>query len=184
MTEPVAARRGVLYLVVCAAPPVQQIDQLIALLAGQGWAVCVIPTPRAAEWLDSVALARQTGFPVRSDYRRPDDPDALPHADAIVVVPATFNTMNKWAAGISDTFALGVLNEAIGLPLPVVAAPYAKPTLAAHPAFAESLAKLERWGVQVLPNEIIRPKPSESGDPQGFDWAPVVTALADLRPSP
>lgn len=181
MTEPVAARREVLYLVVCAAPPARQIDELITLLAGQGWMVCVIPTPRAAEWLDGAALTSQTGFPVRSDYKRLDDPDTLPRADAVVVVPATFNTVNKWAAGISDTFALGILNEAIGLPLPVIAVPYAKPTLAAHPAFADSLAKLEKWGVQVLPNEVIRRKPVVSGDPQGFDWAPVVTALANLR---
>jgi flavoprotein len=35
-----------------------------------------------------------------------------------VVAPATFNTINKWAQGISDTLALGLLNEATGLGLP------------------------------------------------------------------
>jgi flavoprotein len=30
----------------------------------------------------------------------PDEPDELPAADAVVVAPATFNTVNKWAAGI------------------------------------------------------------------------------------
>jgi phosphopantothenoylcysteine synthetase/decarboxylase len=39
----------------------------------------------------------------------------LPRADAVAIAPATFNTINKWVAGISDTFALGLLNEAIGL---------------------------------------------------------------------
>jgi transcriptional regulator with XRE-family HTH domain len=37
----------------------------------------------------------------------PDEPDELPAADAVVVAPATFNTVNKWAAGITDTFAAG-----------------------------------------------------------------------------
>lgn len=180
MSEPAAARSRVLYLIVCAAPPAQLIGELVGLLAQQGWTLCVIATPRAAGWLDGEALARQTGFPVRSDYLRSDDPAPVPHADAVVLVPATFNTLNKWAAGISDTFALGILNEAIGLSLPVIAVPHAKASLAAHPAFAESLAKLARWGVQVLPNEVIRRKPVVSGDPQGFKWEPVVEAVTKL----
>lgn len=142
--------------------------------------MCVVATPRAASWLDGDALARQTGFPVRSDYKRPDDPDTLPRADMVMVAPATFNTINKWAAGISDTFALGILNEAIGLAVPVIAVPYAKSSLAAHPAFAESLAKLARWDVRVLPNEVIRRRPVVSGDPQGFDWTSVVLAVDEL----
>ncbi|MGH4017812.1 MAG: flavoprotein, partial [Pseudonocardiaceae bacterium] len=98
-----APPRPMLYLVVCAAPPVQRIDELIELLHQAGWHICVIPTPRAASWIDDHALARQTGHPVRHDHRLPSDSDSLPRADAIAVVPATFNTINKWAAGISDT---------------------------------------------------------------------------------
>ena len=30
----------------------------------------------------------------------------LPEPDAIIVAPATFNTINKWAAGIADTLRL------------------------------------------------------------------------------
>ena len=150
-----------LYLVVCAAPPVQRIDELIELLHQAGWHICVIPTRRAASWINKQALTQQTGYRVRDDHRLPGDLDSLPRADAIAVVPATFNTVNKWAAGISDTFALGVLNEAIGLKLPIIVAPYAKPSLAAHPAFRVSLEKLNGWGVNVLSNEAIRVKAKE-----------------------
>ncbi|MGH3812560.1 MAG: flavoprotein, partial [Pseudonocardiaceae bacterium] len=115
-----------LYLVCGAAPPVQHINELIELLHQAGWRSCVIPTPSATSWIDGQALAQQTGYPVRHDHRLPGDPDSLPRADAVAAVPATFNTINKWAAGISDTFALGILNEAIGLELPIVVAPYAK----------------------------------------------------------
>lgn len=66
-------------------------------------------------------MTATAGHPVRSDYRQPDDPDVLPSPDAIAVTPATFNKINKWAAGISDTLALGLLIEAIGKRLPVVA---------------------------------------------------------------
>jgi len=163
-----------LYLVCCAAPPVQYIDELIELLQQAGWRICVIPTPRAASWIDDHALAQQTGYPVRHDHNLPGDPDSLPRADALAVVPATFNTINKWAAGISDTFALGILNEAIGLKLPIIIVPYAKPSLAAHPAFDASVEKLKSWGVHALPNEVIRTagKPAPS-----FDWWPVAKAV-------
>lgn len=168
-----ASPSQVLYLVVCAAPPAQAIGELVVLLQRHGWIVCVIATPRASDWIDGAALAKQTGYPIRGDYKRPDDPDALPKADAVAVVPATFNTINKWVAGISDTFALGLLNEAIGLELPVTVAPYVKSSLAAHPAFTESLHMLSRWGVTLLANEVIRPRIAH--DP--FNWQPIVEAL-------
>jgi phosphopantothenoylcysteine decarboxylase len=163
----------VVYLVVCAAPPAQAIDGLVHSIQEQSWSVCVVATPRAAGWIDRPALGEQTGYPVRDDYKRPSDPDVLPMADAIIVAPATFNTINKWVAGISDTFALGLLNEAIGLRLPIILAPYVKPSLAAHPAFERNLRILEEWGVTVLPNEVIRVKAAQNT----FDWRPVVETL-------
>jgi phosphopantothenoylcysteine synthetase/decarboxylase len=171
----------VLYLVVCAAPPALTISEFVDLLIERHWSVCVIATPRAASWLDTAALTKQTGFPVRHDYKQHDG-DTLPKADAIAVVPATFNTINKWVAGISDTFALGLLNEAIGLKIPITLVPYAKATLAAHPAFNKSLRKLRRWGVRVLPNEVIRRRPVVKGDPAGIDWSAVVEGVERTLP--
>ena len=70
----------------------------------------------------------------------------LPSADAMIVVPATFSTINKWAAGISDTLALGLINEAIGMSLPIVAVPHVNAPLARHPALAASFATLRGAG--------------------------------------
>ena len=154
-------------------PPVRHIGELVALIQDLDWTVCVIATPRAASWIDTDMLARQTGYPVRSDFKHPDDPDVLPRADAIAVVPATFNTINKWAAGISDTFVLGILNEAIGMGLPMVVVPYVKAPLATHPAFARSLAMLHDNGVTLTESEAIRPS-----TPDGpFRWSVVTDAL-------
>ena len=66
---------------------------------------------------------RADRHPVRSQYKNPGEPDLLPDPDAIIVAPATVNTINKWGAGICDTLALGILVEAIGKQLPVVAMP-------------------------------------------------------------
>jgi len=185
--------KPVLYLVVCAAPPALAVGGFVGLLQQRGWTVCAISTPRAATWMDLGALASQTGHPVRSEPRRPQDSDPLPRADAMAVVPATFNTINKWAAGISDTLALGLLNEAIGLQLPITVAPCAKAALAAHPAFGESLRKLSEWGVRVLPNEIIRhaAEQNQAAD-HSFAWSAAVAGIgppaafrtAETGPSP
>lgn len=153
---------SVVYLVVSAAPPALQVGTLIDSLRDNGWSVCLAATPTAASWLDVDELSRQTGHPVRHDLRSVE----WPHADVIVAAPATFNTINKWAAGISDSFALGILNESIGLKVRTIACPYAKATLAAHPAFDRSLGSLAGWGVEVLPNECVR-----------AGWTPVLDAL-------
>ena len=117
------SNRQVLYIVACAAPPAMDVGVLIDLAQQDGWDVCLIATPRAFQWLDVPGLAGRTGHPVRHDYKLPGEPDLLPEPDAIIVAPATFNTINKWAAGIADTLALGLLCEATGKGLPVVVLP-------------------------------------------------------------
>ncbi|MQA97015.1 MAG: hypothetical protein GEV11_21080 [Streptosporangiales bacterium] len=61
-----------------------------------------------------------------------------PRADAVIVAPATYNTVNKWASGISDTYALGILAEAPGLGIPVVVWPFVNAALAGRRAFQRS----------------------------------------------
>jgi phosphopantothenoylcysteine synthetase/decarboxylase len=140
----------VLYLIVCAAPPARDADRLVQLAQRDRWDVCVIATPSARSFIDSSALEAASGHPVRSEYKQPDEADVLPAPDAIVVAPATFNTINKWAAGISDTLALGLLTEAIGKRLPVVALPFVNAAQAEHPAFHESIDRLRAAGVRLL----------------------------------
>ena len=94
----------------------------------------------------SAQLAALTRDRVRTAFRMPDEPDELPAADAVVVAPATFNTVNKWAAGITDTGAAGLLCELTGLGVPIVAVPLVKDALARHVAFARSLEVLRGMG--------------------------------------
>jgi phosphopantothenoylcysteine decarboxylase len=171
------SERGVLYLIVCASPRARRIAELVGLLQADGWDVCVISTPQARKFIDIDALAAQTGHPVRHDYKHPDEPDVLPAADAMAVCPATFNTLNKWALGISDTLALGLLTEAIGLGLPLVAAPALNSAQAAHPAFGQSLAVLRAAGVNVLYGPgVYEPSPPGSGGGD-YPWELVIGAL-------
>jgi hypothetical protein len=143
---------GVLYVIACAAPPVRHVRILIEGAQDRGYDVCLICTPTAAGWLaaDVEGLAELTGHPVRSSYKLPTEPDVLPPADAMLVAPLTFNTLNKWGAGISDTLALGLINEAIGKHIPIITMPYINDALAAHPAVAANIETLRTAGVSVL----------------------------------
>lgn len=139
--------------------------------------MCVIATPNGMKFLDAARLADLTGYPVRSQYKQPDEPDVLPPADALVVAPATFNTINKWAHGISDTLALGLLNEATGLRLPIVAAPWLGLGLLHHPALQRSIAELRRWGVRII---LDPDHPALPGGSLAFPWDKVRREVADV----
>jgi phosphopantothenoylcysteine synthetase/decarboxylase len=140
----------VAYVIACSAPPVLDLARLLELLTERGWASYVILTPVAATWVDVDALADASDHPVRVEPRTPADPDPLPPADAVIAAPLTFNSLNKWAAGISDTLALGLLNEALGLGLPIIAAPCIKEALRRHPVYPCSVDRLRSAGVTVL----------------------------------
>jgi len=143
---------GVLYIISCAASSATLVPNLVKQAQAKAWDVCVITTPQGTKFLDIPLVERLTKHPVRSEYKRPEEPDVLPRADAIVIFPATFNTINKWALGISDTLALGILCEYVGLHMPIVAVPCFRTGggLDEHPAFFRSLQMLRDYGVRVL----------------------------------
>lgn len=172
--------RGVLYLVACAAGPVREVDVLISLAQTDGWNVCCILTPSARNFVNTSRLKQLTGHPVRSEYKKPDEPDVLPAPDAIIVAPASFNTINKWAAGIADTLALGLVTEAIGKGLPIVTIPAINAAQAKHPAWERSVEILRAAGVRVLHgNNVYALHPPGEGARHfhTFPWQLALTAL-------
>ncbi|WP_414635799.1 flavoprotein [Actinophytocola sp.] len=79
--------------------------------------------------------------------QRARNPDVLPPADAMIVAPATCNTMAKWAAGISDTLPLGLLVEAVGKRLPIVCMPFSNRAQLSFPAIQAAMRHLADWGL-------------------------------------
>lgn len=152
MTVEDVCRERVLYVISCASPAAQLVPRFVEEAQSAGWHVCVISTPSGRKFLNVAFLERLTGHPVRSEYKHPDEPDILPRADAVVAFPATFNTLNKWALGISDTLAVGLLCEYTGLRMPVIAVPCVGTGsgLDTHPAFQRSLGELRAHGVHVV----------------------------------
>ena len=144
MTEPepaadpgtTASPAGHAALVVTAAPLARRTRHAYDLLRSAGWTVTICPTADAAAWIVD-----------------PPDQDFLSgriRPDAVICCPATFNTLNKWAAGINDSPALGVLNDAIGLDTPLLAVPMVGERLGRHPVWPATLAFLTAAAVDLL----------------------------------
>jgi phosphopantothenoylcysteine synthetase/decarboxylase len=155
--------RRVLSVIVCGAGPATAIGTLIQLAQDRGWIVQVIATPAALAFFDQTALEQATGSPVRSQYSKPGAPRSqIP--DAIIVAPATYNTINKWALGISDTYALGILAETTALDVPVVVLPFVNTALASRAPFRRSVEALRTEGVHILLGpEGFQPHPPHTG---------------------
>lgn len=172
-----------LYLVVTGAPLTRFVHRGVVEARALGWQAAIIATAAASKWLDRKELER-SGVPLVSDHREPDSNKRLPQPSAVVLAPGTFNTINKLAAGIADTYALSVLCESLGERRTMVVVPFVKHALAGHPAWASSLETLRRSGVQLLDPHTGSPgagAPLESGTGEGvaaaFKWRWILDAL-------
>ncbi|MFE2580538.1 flavoprotein [Streptomyces sp. NPDC059378] len=171
-----------LYVVVCAAGIAVDVGTLVVAAQRRGWEVGVFATPTAAGngFFDTAAVEAGTGRPIRSAWRRPGEARPFPPPDAVAVAPATFNTVNKWAAGIADTLALATLNEACGMGVPIAVLPCVAGTLAGHPAYRSSLVRLREMGVRF--GDPYSGEPGADGRRPDFGWTRALDLLGPARP--
>ncbi|RKS08235.1 flavoprotein [Nocardiopsis sp. Huas11] len=136
---------GTLYLTLsgAATTPEETAPDLVRLLQAQGWRVTVLCTPTGTRFHDLDALEELTGEPVRVDFRRPGTGASLPRPDAVLACPWSFNSSNKTALGLADTFAVALVCEMIGRGVPTLIVPKAGDGLAGHPAWDRHLRLLE-----------------------------------------
>jgi phosphopantothenoylcysteine synthetase/decarboxylase len=164
---------GDLRVVVCGGGAAAGVGTLIVAAAGRGWAVDVTATQNALEFIDVAEVVRASGKPVRTTYKfAPDGRRISPPADALIVAPATFNTVNKLAAGIADTYALSSVAEVIGRGVPTVVVPAVNSALASRLPFRNAVQSLRSEGVRVLlgPEDGWEPLPPGRNDPRLFPW--------------
>lgn len=133
-----------LYLTLSGAPaPHEPVTDLVDLLQTRGWTVTVLSTPTGARFHDLEAIAGLTGEPVRIEFRRPGTGRSLPPPSLVLACPWSFNSTNRTALGLADTFAVALVCEMLGRGVPTLIAPKAGTALAAHPAFDPHLAALD-----------------------------------------
>jgi hypothetical protein len=98
----------------------------------------------------------------------------VPEVDAVVIAPATYNTVNKVALGIADTYVLTAVAEMIGWGVPTVVVPFVNAALASRAPFGAAVASLRAEGVRVLlgSDDGWQPHPPGSGAERqaAFPW--------------
>jgi len=173
-----------LTLVVCAAPLAERAADIARAFVAEAWTVRVVVTPTTADWIDGAEIERVTGERPKWKQRARDQPSGSGASDSVVLAaPLTFNTLNKWAAGIADNYALGVLCEALSVGRRTVAVPVIGDRLWHHPVVDQHLQFLAAAGVEFvnLASGGQEVGPLESGTAgalaAGFDVAALVAKL-------
>lgn len=94
------------------------------------------------------------------------------------MAPATFNTLNSWALGLTGTWVVGFAAEAIGRGIPLVTMPCVNSAFLAHPQLDRSVETLRGAGVRVLLGEggFVPNRPGE-GTPDAFPWGVALDAV-------
>ena len=132
-------------------------------------------------WRPATRSTRQKWQPRWSSRaaRKARAPRSLQPGDAVIVAPATYNTINTWAAGIADVYALGQLAEAVGHGLPVMVLPFVSSALAANPTYARTVQTLRADGVRLLDGS-----PDSDGVRRGGGTAPAGNGRRTGRAAP
>ncbi len=172
-----------LTLVVCGAPLSERTSDVAAALAGAGWTVTVVGSPASRSWLDLDAVEAVTGRPVLFEQRQAGQARG-PRPVAVVVCPLTINSGSKAASGIMDTYATGVLCDALATRTPLTAVVMVSNRLWTHPAWGSHLATFTAAGarfVSPLTGLVGEPEPVQSGTGPdvvaGFDPAALARAV-------
>lgn len=125
----------------------------ISRLVQRGHRVRAVLTESARNFVGEATLEGLTGERVATELFAPgaalDHIELVRWADAIVVCPATANTLNRFAAGLADDLA-GALLLAHDWKKPCLIAPAMNPAMWQHPATIASVAKLAGWGASFI----------------------------------
>jgi len=140
-----------LQIIVCGAGPAADVVKLISIAHAKGWTAAVTATTAAQNLIDAELIHEVSGHPVRTGYQAASASGrVLPSVDALIIAPATFNTVNKLALGIADTYVLTAAAELIGRGAPTVVVPFVNSALANRVPFRRSVDLLRGEGIVVI----------------------------------
>lgn len=127
---------------------------LIRLLVKAGANVQVIMTPSSLDFITPLTLSTLSKKPVLIDFVKGKEGEWNNHvelglwADAVVIAPASANTLAKMSHGVCDNLLLAVYLSAR---CPVYFAPAMDLDMYKHPATLSNLKQLESFGNKLIP---------------------------------
>jgi len=129
---------------------------LISKLVQNGFEVQTVASKSALQFIGKATLEGLTSKPVYTDSfeegKMMSHINLVKWADLTILCPATANTVNKMANGIGDNLVTSLF-LAHDWSKPYIIAPAMNTAMFDHPATQESFAKLEKWGVKILPTD-------------------------------
>lgn len=154
MTSPLhsLSNRRVL-LGICGGIAAYKAAELIRLLRSKGAECRVVMTAAASEFITPMTLQALSGHPVHQQLFDPAQEQSMGHitlarwADLILVAPATANTVAKLSHGIADDLLTTTL---LASNCPKMIAPAMNQQMWLSPPSQENLARLVRYGYQIL----------------------------------
>ncbi len=126
---------------------------LVRALVKAGAEIRVVMTPLAKEFITPLTMATLSKHPVPVEFFNPENGEWNSHvrlgewADALVIAPATANTIAKMTAGIADNL---LLTTYLSARCPVFVAPAMDLDMWGHPATQANLAVLRERGVGII----------------------------------
>lgn len=127
--------------------------ELVRCFIRAGAEVKVVMTPAAGDFITPLTLATLSKHPVSTAYFDPESGEWDSHvelglwADAMVIAPASANTLAAMASGLCSNLLLAAYLSAR---CPVYVAPAMDLDMYAHPATGRSLSVLQEDGVRVI----------------------------------
>lgn len=126
---------------------------LTRLLVKAGAEVKVVMTPSAHDFITPLTLSTLSKNPVLTNFTKDETGEWNNHvdlglwADAVVIAPASANTLAKMATGICDNLLIAVYLSAR---CPVFFAPAMDLDMLQHPSTKNNIQKLTSWGNRLL----------------------------------
>lgn len=126
---------------------------LVRALVKEGVDVRVVMTPLAKQFITPLTMATLSKHPLPVEFFNPENGEWNSHvslgewADALVIAPATANTMAKMAVGIADNL---LLTTYLSARCPVFVAPAMDVDMWGHSATRANLETLARHGVGII----------------------------------
>ncbi len=134
----------------CGGIAAYKLIEVARQLTANGAAVDVIMTPDAARFVPPLTLQTLTQRPVLTDMYRLLETMEISHvslgerADALLIAPATANTLAKMVQGLADNL---LLTTYLATTAPVLVAPAMNVNMWNHPATQANVDALRRRGV-------------------------------------
>jgi phosphopantothenoylcysteine decarboxylase/phosphopantothenate--cysteine ligase, prokaryotic len=139
---------------ICGSIAAYKSAHLTRLLVKAGAHVQVVMTPDATQFITPLTLATLSGNPVLVDYFDAKSGEWNNHvqlaldADAILIAPASANTLAKFANGLCDNLLCAVYLSAKS---PVFLAPAMDLDMWAHDSTRSNISRLQSYGNHIIP---------------------------------